>query len=178
VDKAARRTGAEAVIIAGDPRARTTVMEEVSPDILECAVESDRGDALEIDLSRVLDLKTAERVFTVAERFERELAHGERAVAGLPATVEAVRKGQVETLILDEDPDNPSRLWIGPDPVDVATKPDELNGKAHEDRADAALIRAVAATDGDLVILPSNGPEVTLGVGAVLRYSDPTTVHY
>jgi hypothetical protein len=180
VDRIARSTHAEAVVIAGDPRARTTVMEEISPDVLERALESDRGEALDIDLSRIMDLKSAERIFTVAERFERELANGQRAVAGLPATVEAVRRGQVETLILDEDPDSPSRLWIGKDPVDVATKPDHLNDRdgAHEDRADAALIRAVAATDGDLVILPNDGPEANLGVGAVLRYNDPTTVHY
>jgi inosine/xanthosine triphosphate pyrophosphatase family protein len=181
VDKAARDCNAEAVVIAGDPRARTTVLEEISEGTLEKTVESDRGEIVDDDLSRILELKSAERILTVAERFERELANGERAVSGLPATVEAVRRSQVESLLLDDDPDSPASLWIGPDPGDVATKPDELRwlgvNDIQEERADAALVRAVAATDGDLVVLPSDSPDTKFGVGAVLRYNDTTTVH-
>ncbi|QXJ20893.1 peptide chain release factor 1 [Actinomadura graeca] len=181
IDRAAERCGAEAVVIAGDTRARTAVLEEVSESVLEHTVESDRnidmGDPdLGAELSRVLELKTAERVMAVAERFDRELANGQRAVAGLPATVEAVRNGQVETLLLDDDPDSPARLWVGPEPSHVAATPDELREEfgiddPHEDRADAALVRAVAATDGNLVVLSSDGPNQGLHVGAVLRYT-------
>jgi len=178
VDRVASAYQAEAVVIAGDPRARTIVLEEISEGTLEKAVESDRGEIVEDDLSRILDLKSTERVLTVAERFERELAHGERAVSGMPATVAAVRRSQVESLLLDDDPGAPTSLWIGPDPIDVATEPDELRWLGIEDiqeeRADAALVRAIAATEGDLVVLPSDN---RVGVGAVLRYSDPTTVH-
>ncbi|TDD68406.1 Vms1/Ankzf1 family peptidyl-tRNA hydrolase, partial [Actinomadura rubrisoli] len=111
IDRAAERCGAEAVVIAGDTRARTAVLDEVSEHVLEHTVESDRnihvGDPdLEAELSRILKLKHAERVMAVAERFDRELANGQRAVAGLPATVAAVRNGQVETLLLDDDPDS------------------------------------------------------------------------
>ncbi|MFF5260266.1 Vms1/Ankzf1 family peptidyl-tRNA hydrolase [Actinomadura viridis] len=179
IDKAARNCGAEAVVIAGDPRARTAVLEEISEGVLERTVEADRGDGLDDDLSRILELKSTERIMTVAERFERELANGERAVAGLPTTVEAVRRGQVESLLLDDDPDSPARLWVGPDPSQVAASPDELRrlgvDDPWEERADAALIRAVAATDGDLVVLPAEGPDATVGVGAVLRYNDLAT---
>lgn len=181
IDKAARRCGAEAVVIAGDVRARNAVLEEISEGVLEHTVESDRNisvsdPGLDEELSRVLDLKRTEHVMAVAERFDRELANGQRAVAGLPATVEAVRRGQVESLLLDEDPDSPARLWIGPNPGDVAATPEELRDLGVtdpvEERADAALVRAVAATDGDLVVLPADGPNASLGVGAVLRYTD------
>ncbi|GAA2448968.1 Vms1/Ankzf1 family peptidyl-tRNA hydrolase [Actinomadura vinacea] len=182
IDKVARHTHAEAVLIAGDPRARTAVLEEISEGVREHTVEADRGNGLNGELSRILDLKSAERILTVAERFERELANGERAVAGLPATVEAARRGQIETLLLDHDPDSPARLWIGPQPGEISTSADELREMGvkdpQEDRADAALIRAVAATDGGLVVLPSDGPNASLGVGAVLRYSDPQTRHH
>ncbi|MFI0357655.1 Vms1/Ankzf1 family peptidyl-tRNA hydrolase [Actinomadura sp. 9N407] len=181
VDKAARSFGAEAVVIAGDARARTAVLEEVSEGVLEYTVESEANGGLDGELARILDLKSTERILTVAERFERELANGERAVAGLPATVEAVRRGQIQTLLLDDDPDSPARLWIGPDPNHVAVTPEELHQLGVEDvreeRADAALIRAVAAMDGQLVILPSDGPNAALGVGAVLRYNDAATRH-
>ncbi|MFB4304456.1 Vms1/Ankzf1 family peptidyl-tRNA hydrolase [Actinomadura sp. NTSP31] len=181
IDRAAERCGAEAVVIAGDTRARNAVLEEVSEYVLERTVETDKntnvGDPdLDAEVRRVLELKTTERVMAVAERFDRELANGQRAVAGLPATVEAVRQGQVETLLLDDDPDSPARLWIGPEPGQVAADPDELRSEfgvadPTPERADAALIRAVTATDGDLVVLPSDGPNAGLHVGAVLRYT-------
>jgi hypothetical protein len=181
VDKAARACGAEAVVIAGDVRARTAVLEEVSEGVLEHTVESEANGGLDGELARILDLKSTERILGVAERFERELAHGERAVAGLPATVEAVRRGQIQSLLLDDDPDSPARLWIGPEPTHIAVTARELRqlgvDDPQEERADAALIRAVAAMDGEMVVLPANGPEAPLGIGAVLRYNDAATRH-
>ncbi|MFD0905428.1 baeRF2 domain-containing protein [Actinomadura sediminis] len=180
IDRAAERCGAQAVVIAGDTRARSAVLEEVSESVLEHAVELDRNTdvhdpELEAELNRILKLKTAEHVMTVAERFDRELANGQRAVSGIPATVEAVRNGQVETLLLDEDLVSEESLWFGPDPVQLASSPEELRTEfgvtdVHEDRADAALVRAVAATDGELVVLPSNGGEHH-EIGAVLRFT-------
>lgn len=181
IDRAAERWGAEAVVIAGDTRARTAVLDEISETVLEHTVETDKNTTvddpdLDAEVRRILRLKTAEHVMTVAERFDRELANGQRAVTGLPATIEAVRQGQVETLLLEDEPDSSARLWIGPDPGHVATTADELRDEfgvtePQEDRADAALVRAVVATDGELVVLPSNGPNPDLQVGAVLRYT-------
>ncbi|MGK5558655.1 Vms1/Ankzf1 family peptidyl-tRNA hydrolase [Actinomadura kijaniata] len=178
VDRAARRVHAEVIMVAGDVRARNAVLEEISEGVREYTVESDRhelGDPeLQAELSRVLDLKCAERVFAVAERFERELARGERAVAGLPATVEAARNGQIEALLLD-DADSPARLWVGPEPDQIATDPEELRrygvDDPREERADAALIRAVACTDGALVIVPPRDSDAGVGFGAVLRFT-------
>ncbi|GAA4315612.1 hypothetical protein GCM10023178_25710 [Actinomadura luteofluorescens] len=113
---------------------------------------------------------------TVAERFDRELANGQRAVSGLDATTEAVRQARVETLLLADEPDSQARLWVGPDPSQVATTAEELREEfgvsdPREERADAALVRAAAATDGELVVLPSDGPAPALQVGAVLRFT-------
>lgn len=181
IDRAADRCQAEAVLIAGDTRARTAVLDEVSEAVLEHTVETDRNTtvddpALGAELRRLLRLKTTERIMAVAERFDRELANGQRAVAGLPATTEAARQGRVETLLLDGDPGSADRLWVGPDPSQVATSRDELRDEfgvpdPEPDRADAALVRAAAATDGELVVLPPDGPGPGLRVGAVLRYT-------
>ncbi|WP_433473472.1 Vms1/Ankzf1 family peptidyl-tRNA hydrolase [Spirillospora sp. CA-142024] len=181
IDRAAERCGAEAVVIAGDTRARTAVLEEVSEHVLERTAEADKNTTvddpdLDAELRRLLKLKTAQHVLTVAERFDRELAHGQRAVSGLSATTEAVRQAQVETLLLADEPDSDARLWIGPDPAQVATTADELRdmfgvSDPREARADAALVRAAAATDGELVVLPPDGPTPPLRIGAVLRYT-------
>ncbi|GLW65597.1 hypothetical protein Arub01_38410 [Actinomadura rubrobrunea] len=183
VDHAAERCGAEAVVIAGDVQARGAVLEEISERLRGRTVEADRGSradgadgaALDAEIRRILDLKRTERVGAVAERFERELAHGQRAVAGLPATVQALRRGQVECLLLDDDPFSPARLWVGPRPGDLALTADELRESGVDDpvqdRADAALIRAAACADGELFIVPPDEPYAGLGVGAVLRYT-------
>ena len=177
IDRAADRCRAEAVVIAGDVRARNAVLEEVSESVLEHTVETDKNTGiddpdLDAEVRRLLRLKTAEHVMTVAARFDRELANGERAVSGLPATAAALRHGQVETLLV-ADADSDARLWIGPDATQVAATADELREEfgitdPHEDRADAALVRAAAATDSALVVVPSNGET---HLGAVLRYT-------
>ncbi|MFI0374500.1 Vms1/Ankzf1 family peptidyl-tRNA hydrolase [Actinomadura sp. 1N219] len=181
IDRAADRFGAEAVVIAGDTRARTAVLDEVSEHVLEHTVETDKNTTvddpdLDAEVRRILNLKTAERIMTVAERFDRELANGQRAVSGLQATTEAVRQGRVETLLLEDDPASSARLWVGPDPAQIATTAEELHDEfgvtsPSETRADAALIRATTATDGELVVLPPNGPNSHLNIGAVLRYT-------
>lgn len=181
IDRAADRCGAEAVVIAGDTRARTAVLDEISEHVLELTVETDKNTTvddpdLDAELHRILNLKTAERIMTVAERFDRELANGQRAVSGLAATTEAVRQGRVETLLLEDDPTSRTRLWIGPDPSHIATTAEELHegfgvASPREARADTALIRATTATDGELVVLPPDGPNPDHRVGAVLRYT-------
>ncbi|MFC4911223.1 Vms1/Ankzf1 family peptidyl-tRNA hydrolase [Actinomadura gamaensis] len=177
VEAVARRCGAELIILAGDPQARSAVLEDLGENLLPHTVETDRGpdgEAMQDEIERLLELKRAERIMKVAERFERELAVGQRAVTGLPATAEAAFGGRVESLLLDEDPAAPTRLWVGPRPHEIAASPERLRemgvDEPAEDRADAALIRAVAATDGDLTILPAITPQAELGVGAVLRY--------
>ncbi|MEV0663640.1 Vms1/Ankzf1 family peptidyl-tRNA hydrolase [Actinomadura luteofluorescens] len=181
IDRAAERCGAEAVVIAGDTRARTAVLEEVSDHVLEHTVEADKNTTvddpdLDAELRRLLQLKSTQRIMTVAERFDRELANGQRAVSGLDATTEAVRQARVETLLLADEPDSQARLWVGPDPSQVAMTAEELREEfgvsdPREERADAALVRAAAATDGELVVLPSDGPAPALQVGAVLRFT-------
>src|SRR5690606_1848303 len=181
--RAAEKCGARAIVIAGDTRARTAVLDEVSDSVLEHTVETDKNTSidapeLEAELQRVLELKTTERIMNVAERFDRELAHGERAVAGLAATAKAAREGRVETLLL-EDEDSDARLWRSEEHTSELQSRENLRDEfgvkePRQERADAALVRAAAATDGELVILPSNGPEgpaQNIHVGAVLRFT-------
>ncbi|MER7546572.1 Vms1/Ankzf1 family peptidyl-tRNA hydrolase [Spirillospora sp. NPDC127506] len=180
IDRAADRCGAEAIVIAGDTRVRNAVLEEISENVLEHTVEADKNTDiddpdLDAELRRLLRLKTYERVMTVAERFDRELANGDRAVAGLPETSTALRHGQVETLLLPDELGSDARLWIGPEPVQVAATAEELREEfgvtdPEQERADAALVRAAVATDSELVVLPSDDGAST-PVGAVLRFS-------
>jgi hypothetical protein len=187
VERAARRFDPEVVVIAGDVRARTAVIEELPTSVLERAAEA--GDAprtagtgwraLADEVTRLVELKSTEHLVAAVARFEAERGNRRRAAEGLGPVVAALRRGQVGTLLLEDQPDVVARLWIGPDPAHIAVLADDLRALGvedmTEDRADAALIRALTATDGDLLVVPSGGLRAEAGVGAVLRYVDAST---
>ena len=100
--------------------------------------------------------------------------------AGLDAVVSALQRNQVDTMLIVDDPSADGELWVGPEPTEIATDPAQLSGMSVADpqrvRADAALLRALIGTDADLTVLaPEEAPELTDGVGAVLRYVDAST---
>ena len=102
-------------------------------------------------------------------------------------------------LVIVDDPSSDARLWVGPGPVELASSEADLRGIGAEvlgeDRADAALVRAVAGSGARLVVLrhpdadtdparagsaagsapvPGEVPGLVDGVGALLRFStDP-----
>jgi hypothetical protein len=188
VEQAARRYAPEVVVIAGDVRARTAVMEELPTAVLERAAEAGEtvrtagaDDApLAAEVDRLVELKVAENLMTAVERFEGERANQGRAAEGIGPVVAALQRGQVDTLLVADRPEAvDARLWIGPEPMHLATLPDELRelGVAvpESDRADAALVRALVATDGDLLVTPPDGLPAESGLAAILRYVDEST---
>lgn len=83
-------------------------------------------------------------------------------------------------MLIVDDPSATGELWIGPEPTEIATDPRQLSAMSVTDpakvRADAALVRALVGTDAELTVLgPDEAPELTDGVGAVLRYVDAST---
>ncbi len=134
------------------------------------------GPALEEEVARAVALKRNERITAMVGRFDRELTNRRRAAHGVEAVVDALVKSQVPCLLLEDRPESRLSLWVGPQPADVATCAEALRerGVAEpvEDLADAALIRALAGTDGDLLLVPAESLNADSGVGALLRYTD------
>jgi hypothetical protein len=99
----------------------------------------------------------------------------------------AFRNGQVSDLFLADDPSSAAPAWIGPAGNELAAGREELQEWGVPgpiaDRADAALVRAVAHTDAELHFLPADlvekgNPEACGdiarpldGVCATLRFS-------
>ncbi|WIM96339.1 hypothetical protein ACTOB_008528 [Actinoplanes oblitus] len=96
---------------------------------------------------------------------------------GLAEVVSHLSRGEVDTLLLVDDPSSTERLWIGPDPLQLSDDPEVLNraGIRHPPlvRADAAILRALTAAEGSIrMVDPAEHHDLHGGVAALLRYAD------
>ncbi|MEU8073015.1 Vms1/Ankzf1 family peptidyl-tRNA hydrolase [Micromonospora sp. NPDC049151] len=180
----AERVGADVVVVAGDVRATGMIAAQLPARWQDVLVRTDAGardggadDTLMDDIT----------VQTVAEVADRRIAAAldrfgvqEDVGAGLDAVVSALQRNQVDTMLIVDDASADGELWVGPEPTEIATDRAQLADMSVADpqrvRADAALLRALIGTDADLTVLaPEEAPELTDGVGAVLRYVDAGT---
>jgi hypothetical protein len=191
VNAVAGRIGAGHVIVSGDVRARSLLLGHLATPLRESATVVDE----EVSADSQAMTEAADRALAewagrhCRERFgdwQARLAHG-LAVQGLSRTMAAFRDGQVSDLFLADDPSSTAPAWIGPAGNDLAASREELLEldvpAPAADRADAALVRAIAHTDAELHFLPADlvetgNPEACGGiarpldgVGATLRFS-------
>ena len=186
VDRVVRGVGADVVLIGGDVHA-VRLLQEHLPDVpgrLVQVLEHGGGRAADggtpFTAAEVLDRVgevALNRLSAVLEEFQEERGQRDRASDGVAATVEAVRKAQVATLLVYDDPDDKRTLWFGPDASLVALGRKELTGlgvdRPEEGRLADVLVRAAVGTGADVVVVPESGTAIpNEGVGAVLRYAD------
>jgi Bacterial archaeo-eukaryotic release factor family 2 len=164
VGAVAGRIGARHVIVGGDVRARSLLLEHLSTPLRESAAVI--GEEVSADSQAMAE--AADRALSewagrhCRERFDdwqARLAHG-LAVQGLARTMAAFRDGQVSDLFLADDPSSTAAAWIGPAGNDLAAAREELLERdvpaPSADRADAAIVRAIAHTDAELHLLPAD----------------------
>jgi hypothetical protein len=189
-------SGAEVLVLVGDPRERRAVHNRLPEPMQVATVEVERGgraagppnDQLDIRITRALREQARRRLESALERFHvgrgRPGEHrvtrvdtgpGE-AAEGVPAVVDAVRTHQVATLLLAQGaPDAGRDVWIGPDPDQIAVQRSEAHAmgvaKPERVRADDALMRSATAVDADVLLIPEGVPGPAGGLGAVLRWT-------
>ncbi len=177
----ARRIGAELILVAGDPVARRLLVQQLGAELaartvlIEHEVPADSAAAARAANQAVADY-VAQHSRQRFEHWRTQQAHG-HGVAGLPATMAALRDGAVAELLLVDHPESTDTAWIGPDPTDLASSAAELTERGVVDpvteRADAALARAAAMTGAQLYFLPDPDPAPEHGICALLRFPDP-----
>src|SRR5215218_178460 len=146
----ARRLNPRFVLMAGDVRARQILADRASDVWKDLIVSMDEGGrAAGADLEPV-DRREAElvaehearAVADAVETIEAAGAHGP-AVTGTAAVVEALRKGQVETLVLADEPED-EKLLVGSSPLLLGTEQGEMDAlgvqEVHSVPADRALL--------------------------------------
>jgi hypothetical protein len=169
---------AEHIILAGDPRARSAVLNHLNPKLRDMTVVVDAEvPADSVALAEAADnLTTQASERTSVSRYGtwHSLAADNAAVAGLSSTVEALADGRAADVFIADDPSSDASLWTGSGGAQLAMTADALAergvAQAVRDRADAAIARAVACTDADLFFLPDDAEPPAEGIGATLRY--------
>jgi hypothetical protein len=186
VESGVRRVGAQLVVVAGDVRARTALVDSLGERARGLAVQLDHGSRA--DGAQDIEPAVREAVARVAaaqdgevlERFAEARGRAGAGVgygfmaAGLADTVTTLRQAEVETLLIVDDPSSDLQCWIGPDPVHLALTAEELVElgvrEPVRDRLDAALVRAAAGTGATIVTLAEGQLELPDGLGVTLRY--------
>ncbi|MGZ4155176.1 MAG: baeRF2 domain-containing protein [Actinomycetota bacterium] len=182
------RIGARLVLLGGDVRA-TTLIQESWPAGFELPVEivpgerpwEGSGPTVPDEAQEIVDRFVEGETAAIVGRFREEKGQQDLAAEGAPATIAALAASQVAVLLLhdvpepndDEDADEPT-AWVGPNPMQIATTRDDLEGlgidPAIEVPRSDALIRAAIATSAAIRLVPVE-TGLRDGVGALLRWS-------
>ncbi|WP_456786567.1 baeRF2 domain-containing protein [Cellulomonas sp. P5_C5] len=192
LDKRVAERSPDLVLITGDVRAVALVREAVGQPTRELLVDvpgGGRGEGLkkgsfEAHVAEALAAFRKQRSDAVLDRFREAQGRGGGAVTALDDVIEVLRRGQVAELVLHVDSLTSGlaerTLWVGPEPLQVATSAGDLasigvTGGAEEMDANVALVRAALGQDAGLTFAEDGTVDLVDGIGAVLRWSDDST---
>jgi hypothetical protein len=179
-----RRLRPRFVLVAGDVRARQILTDRASDLWSDLIVSMDEGgraagaDREPVDrrMDELIAEHEARECAEVLEQVRAAAAHGLSAT-GTRAVVEALRKGQVETLVLADDPGEDT-LLVGDGPTVLGVDQHDMDALGTHGRvvpADRALLAAAVASSAGVVVVPRSAMPEEAPVAAVLRYSDAST---
>ncbi|GAA1897380.1 Vms1/Ankzf1 family peptidyl-tRNA hydrolase [Streptomyces sodiiphilus] len=184
-------TGAELIVLAGDPRQRRAVRDRLPESDRAVAAETEFGGRAEGSSSPQLEAEIEElraaharrRVEATVDRFLAARAPDTEgrldAVEGTPALVDAAREHRIATLLVRPDaPETHREVWVGREPDQVAVRRTEVQYLGDTDpepaRADDALLRSAAVTGAEVLsvgaVAKADGDLPAGGLGALLRW--------
>ena len=152
------------VAAAGDVRALQLLREHAPKRVRELLTvvggEHASLDAVFAEADKLVAATLEADTLALLDRFAAELGQGGRAVEGAAATLAALGRGQVETLLLTGlFLDDQRTAWFGPAPTDVALDREALAGLGIADPVEGRLV--------DVAV------RAALGTGAEIRVLDP-----
>src|SRR3954467_1937881 len=181
----ARRLSPRFVLVAGDIRARQILTDRASDLWSDLIVSMDEGgraagaDREPVDRreSELVAEHEARECAEVLEQIQAASTHG-LSVTGTERVVDALRKNQVETLVLADEPDDEA-LLVGGSPLELGVNQDDMQAlgvqEVHSVPGDRALLAAAAATRAGVVVVPRAALPGDIPVAAILRYTDAST---
>jgi hypothetical protein len=183
----AESVGAEIIVVGGDVRAVQLFREKLPRRWQDRVVQTDAGSRHARADEAALDDVTIAAIADLAKRHVRDAVDryeaqrgANTASAGLADVVTRLQRGQVDTVLLVNHPASTDKLWIDPDDPTVVAADEQLLRQSgvqnpQRVRADAALVRAIASTGAELILVGPGEATLQHGIGAVLRYADAST---
>jgi hypothetical protein len=180
----ARRLRPRFVLVAGDVRARQIITDRASGEWADLVVSMDEGgraagaDREPVDrrMTELIAEHEARECADVLEQVQAAAAHG-LSVRGIRPVVEALRKSQVETLVVVDEPRDDT-LLVGRSPLELGVDQQEMDALGTHGEvvpADRALLAAAVASNAGVVVVPRSAVPDDVPVAAVLRYTDAST---
>lgn len=170
------------VVIAGDVRSIQFIKEHLPQEIdatsFELATEPHQLEDIQEELDKVAASWVGQSVESTLEKFQEERGQNDLAVEGVAATFEALRKAQVDQLLISPGRVDDTAYFSKSDQTQASVDRSTLEELGFEDieAADAAdvLVRATFGTGARVLVVPDIGDEhgPREGVGALLRYAD------
>jgi hypothetical protein len=181
-EAAANQVSARFVVVGGDIRERTLVLDRLPVALRGVAVIVDEEvaadaapftEAARAESARQADTESRARLDEFRARMNIADLRERQATEGLHDTLIALRDGLASDVLLAVDTLSAATAWVGPGMTDAATEMDQLLergvSRPVEDRADAAIVRAAAGTEAQLHFLPEDADQPADGVAALLR---------
>jgi hypothetical protein len=180
----ARRLQPKFVLVAGDVRARQIITDRASGEWADLVVSMDEGgraagaDREPVDrrMKELIAEHEARECADVLEQVQAARAHG-LSVSGTRPVVEVLRKSQVETLVLVDEPRDDT-LLVGRSPLELGVDQHDMDALGTHGEvvpADRALLAAAVASNAGVVVVPRSAVPDDVPVAAVLRYTDAST---
>ena len=179
-----RRRGLRFVLIAGDVRARQILSDKADGTWADLIVSMDEGgraagadrEPVQRRAAELVAEHEARDIAQTVEQVEAAAAH-RLSVTGTDAVVGALRKGQVETLLLADEAGGET-LLVGSSPLELGTDQHDMDALgSHGDAvpAERAMLAAAVASSAGVVVVPRAAMPGGASVAAVLRYTDAST---
>jgi Bacterial archaeo-eukaryotic release factor family 2 len=184
ISSMARRLSPRFVLVAGDVRARQILTDRATDLWSDLIVSMDEGgraagaDREPVDrrMTELIAEHEARECAEVLEQIQAAAAHG-LSVTGKEPVVGALRKGQVETLVLSDEPGDDT-LLVGRTPLELGVDQHDMDALGTHGKvvpADRALLAAAVASSAGVVVVPRSAMPDEVPVAAVLRYTDAST---
>lgn len=180
LDDIVTREDPDLVLLAGDEYACSRVTGAVGGKVAERLQQLEHGsraegaseERMDEDVRAAVQRCRSGRIDEVLDRLG---AAEDRKAVGVGETLEALRRGEVETLVLLEGALDGREAAVGPDPLQIGHTVDEVRALGVEspttEQADEAMLRAAIGQDAGLLNLYAPVGALPDGVGAVLRFS-------
>ncbi|MGY2084395.1 baeRF2 domain-containing protein [Blastococcus sp. SYSU DS0539] len=185
VDSLARRLPIRFVLVAGDVRARQIFSDKAAAAWSDLVVSMEEGgraagadrEPVQRRTAELIAEHEARDIADAAEKVQSAGAHG-LAVTGTAAVVDALRKGQVETLVVTDALEDDATLLVGGSPLELGVKQQDMDALGTHGEvvpAGSALLAAAVASAAGVLVVPAAALPGGEPVAAILRYTDAST---